>query len=77
MRVEFYHIAVEAFKEKPFLGLGLNSSLERFIPHNYVSKAFPPNRKPPFKEVIQGIKDLNIPNTLSTRVLMGDFALGC
>ena len=54
--MEFYHIAIDVFKEKPLLGLGFNTSIERFIPRGYVPKSFPRNSKHSFKQVTRGIK---------------------
>lgn len=55
VRMEFYHIALEIFKEKPIFGLGFNSSLSRFIPYDYKAKTYPANSKDSFQSMVAGV----------------------
>lgn len=55
VRMEFYPIALDVFKEKPLFGLGFNSSLSRFIPDDYETKIFPAEGKYSFHDMVTNL----------------------
>jgi O-antigen ligase len=56
VRLEFYNVAWQVIKDKPFFGLGFNAPLNRYISQDYQPKFYPANRTPSFYSIIRGVE---------------------
>ena len=56
VRLEFYNVAWQVIKDKPFWGIGFNTPVTEYIPKLYKPKFYPPDNKYTFSSIIRGVE---------------------
>jgi hypothetical protein len=56
VRMEFFNVAWQVIKDKPFWGVGFNAPITKYIPANYQPKFYPADRQYSFPEIIRGVE---------------------
>ena len=54
VRLEFYNVAWQVVKDKPFFGIGFNAPLTKYISKDYEPKIYPADSKYTFQSIITG-----------------------
>ena len=56
VRLEFYNVAWQVVKDKPFFGVGFNSPIIQYITKDYAPKFYPPDSRYAFPSIIRGVE---------------------
>jgi len=56
VRWEFYNVAWQVIKEKPFFGIGFNAPITKYITKDYEPKFYPADSKHTFPSIITGVE---------------------
>ena len=56
VRLEFYNVAWQVIKDKPFWGIGFNTPVTKYIPKFYKPKFYPTDSRYTFSSIITGVE---------------------
>lgn len=56
VRLEFYNVAWQVIKDKPFWGVGFNAPIKKYVPDSYKPKFYPTDSKYTFPSIITGVE---------------------